>query len=373
MKVAVLHDWLETYAGAERVLEQILKLYPEADLYALVDFLPNDKRGFIGGRKAKTTFIQHLPLARRYFRHYLPMFPMAVEALNLNAYDLIISSSHCVAKGVRVREGQIHICYCHTPVRYAWDMQEEYLSTTGQGAGLKGKLIRFFLERLRKWDKKTAPRVTSYIANSSFIAGRIKQCYGLDAIVIHPPVATQDFKPCADKQDYYFTASRMVPYKRFPLIAGAFAKMPSRKLVMIGAGPESHKVAEIADKASNIEYLGYQPFPVLKEHMQKARAFVFAAQEDFGIMPVEALACGTPVIAYGKGGALDSVTPETGIFFEEQTPESIIAAIEAFEKKAGTITPEACRAQAEKFSEEIFHTKMRAHIKKVLIEKGLDA
>ena len=366
MKVAVLHDWLETYAGAERVLEQILKLYPEADLYALVDFLPNDKRGFIGGRKAKTTFIQHLPLARRYFRHYLPMFPMAVEALNLNAYDLIISSSHCVAKGVRVREGQIHICYCHTPVRYAWDMQEEYLSTTGQGAGLKGKLIRFFLERLRKWDKKTAPRVTSYIANSNFIAERIKKFYGREAAVIHPPVAVQDFEACANKQDYYFTASRMVPYKKFPLIAQAFAKMPERKLVMIGAGPEAHKVAAIADKAPNIEYLGYQPFPVLKEHMQKARAFVFAAQEDFGIMPVEALACGTPVIAYGKGGALDSVTPETGVFFDEQTPESIIAAVEAFEKKEETITPEACRKQAEKFAKDIFAAQMRKHIKKVL-------
>lgn len=365
MKIAVLHDWLETYAGAERVLEQIFRIYPDADLYSLVDFLPDEKRGFIGGRRAKTSFIQYLPLARRYFRHYLPLFPLAVELLDLKKYDLIVSSSYCVVKGVRIREGQTHICYCHSPVRYAWDMQEEYLSTTGKGKGLQGALIRFFLGRLREWDKRTAQRVTSYVANSNFIAQRIRNCYGLESTVIHPPVATQDYGLCTEKEDFYFTASRMVPYKKLPLIAEAFAQMPDRKLVIIGEGPEAEKVAAIAEKASNIDYLGYQPFAVLKEHMAKARAFVFAAQEDFGIMPVEALASGTPVIAYGKGGALDSVTPETGLFFDEQTPQAIVGAIEAFEKREA-ISPAACRKQAERFSERIFQTRLKAHVNAVL-------
>ncbi len=366
MKIAILHDWLETYAGAERVLEQLFKLYPNADLYSLVDFLPDDKRGFIGGRKARTSFIQHLPLARKHFRHYLPLFPLAIERLDLSAYDLILSSSYCVVKGVRTRPGQIHVCYCHSPVRYAWDMQEEYLSTTGKGKGLQGALIRYFLGRLRKWDAATAPRVTSYIANSHFIAERIRKFYGRDSVVIPPPVATQDFDLCADKQDFYLAASRMVPYKKLPVIAEAFSRMPSRKLVMIGEGPEAHKVQEIAARAPNIEYLGYQPFPALKDRMQKARAFVFAAQEDFGIMPVEALACGTPVIAFGKGGVLDSVTPQTGLFFQEQTPEAIVSAIESFEEKTKTITPAACRAQAETFSEDRFRKRLADHVDSAL-------
>lgn len=373
LKVAIVHEWFASYAGSERVVEQILKIYPDADLYALVDFLPDDKRGFIGGRKAKTTFIQYLPLSRSHFRHYLPLFPMAVEMRNLSAYDLVISSSHCVAKGVRPRDGQVHVCYCHSPVRYAWDMQEEYLSTTGQGRGLKGSLIRYFLGRLRQWDLKTAPWVTSYVANSNFIASRISRFYDRESKVIHPPVATQDFEACAEKEDFYLAASRMVPYKKLPVIAEAFAKMPDRKLVIIGAGTEAPKVEEIASKAPNIEYLGYQPFSVLKEKMQKARAFVFAAQEDFGIMPVEALACGTPVIAYGKGGALDSITSETGVFFDEQTPESIMEAVEEFEKRKEEINPVACRKQAEKFSEDLFRARLKDHIEETLISAGTSA
>jgi len=353
--VAIVHDWLVTYAGAERVLEQLLSLYPEADLYAVCDFLPDSERGFLRGRTPRTTFIQRLPRARRHYRAYLPLMPRAIGRLDLSAYDLVISSSHAVAKGVPTRPDQLHVSYVHTPIRYAWDLREAYLRTAGLDRGVKGWLARGILRRIRAWDARTAQGVDHFVANSDYIADRIRRAYGRDADVIHPPVDVAAFRLRREKADCYLTASRLVPYKRVDLVVEAFAGMPDRRLRVIGDGPERGKIARLANGRSNIELLGYQPAQVLREAMQSARAFVFAAEEDFGIMPVEAQACGTPVIAYGRGGACETVIDgRTGLLFEEQSVRGIRQAVEAFETRAGTFDAGAIRRHAETFSQERF-------------------
>ena len=365
MRVAIVHDWLVTYAGAERVLEQMLALYPDADLYSLVDFLPDDKRGFVLQKRARTSFIQHLPFAREKYRHYLPLMPLAVGRLDMRGYDLVISSSYAVAKGVRTSDAQPHICYCHSPVRYAWDLREQYLKEAGLDRGVKGFMAGLLLDYIKAWDRATAGRPDKYIANSNYIAGRIKRAYGREADVIYPPVDTGAFALEEHKEDYYLTASRMVPYKMMPLVAEAFAMMPDRKLVVIGDGPEMGKVR--AKAASNVQVLGYQSGHVLSEHMRKAKAFVFAAEEDFGIVPVEAQACGTPVIAYGRGGALETVVEGvTGLFFDEQTADSIVGAVGRFEQMAGNFEPAAIRENAERFGVERFRREFKAAVDALL-------
>ncbi|MBQ1913719.1 MAG: glycosyltransferase family 4 protein, partial [Selenomonadaceae bacterium] len=326
MRVAIVCDWLVTFAGAEKVLEQIVKLYPAADLFAVVDFLSDGDRERIGGKFARTSFIQNLPGAKKRCRTYLPIMPLAVEQLDLSGYDLVISSSHAVAKGVLVGPDQLHISYVHSPIRYAWDMQHQYLRESGMDHGIKGWMARCIMHYMRLWDVRTANGVDAFIANSTFIARRIGKCYRREATVIHPPVDIGKYSLCADKEDYYITASRMVPYKKIRLIVEAFRELPEQKLVVIGDGPDFGKIQELAGE--NVQLLGYQSDEVLKERMQHAKAFLFAAEEDFGILPVEAQACGTPVIAYGRGGILDTVRPvgeahPTGMFFQEQTAESI--------------------------------------------------
>ena len=298
MKIAVVHDWLVVYGGAEKVLEQILNIYPEADLFALVDFLDEDKRDFIKDKKVKTSFIQRLPKAKTKYRNYLPLMPLAIEQLDLSKYDLIISSSYCVAKGIITSPNQVHISYVHSPIRYAWDLQHQYLKEAGLTKGLKGWLAKIILHYMRIWDTRTSNGVDYFIANSKFIAKRIWKCYRREADVIYPPVDVEAFEYCDQKEDFYLTASRMVPYKKMDLIVEAFTHIPDKKLIVIGTGPDFDKIQKIAQGHDNIKLMGYQPFSVLKEHMQKAKAFVFAAEEDFGITPVEAQACGTPVIAY---------------------------------------------------------------------------
>jgi glycosyltransferase involved in cell wall biosynthesis len=352
-RVAIVHDWLATYAGSERVLEHLLALYPQADLFSVCDFLVGEDRVFLHGREPKTTFIQMLPFARSKFRHYLPLMPLAVEQLDLSQYDLIISSSHAVAKGVLTGPDQLHISYVHSPIRYAWDMQHQYLRESGLEKGLKSAMARLILHRMRQWDVRTANGVDVYIANSKFIGRRIRKAYGRNAEVLYPPVDTEAYSLGTGKEDFYFTASRFVPYKRIDLIVEAFACMPGRRLVVIGDGPEWSKIKATADAHPNIELLGYQPKEVMVDYMQRARAFLFAAEEDFGIVPVEAQACGTPVIAYGRGGALeticglDSVTP-TGLFFDEQSVVAIVHAIEDFERRSFDST--ACRNNALRFA-----------------------
>ena len=364
MRIAVVCDWLVVYAGAERVLEQILKLYPEADLFCLVDFLPENQRGFILNKKTYTSFIQNMPKAKTKYRSYLALMPLAIEQLEITAYDVVISSSHAVAKGVMTGPNQIHVSYVHSPIRYAWDLQHQYLQETGLNKGVKSWLAKIILHYIRIWDYRTSNGVDYFIANSEFIAKRIKKVYGRDSEVIYPPVDIEAYELCEEKEDFYLTASRMVPYKKVRLIVEAFNEMPDKKLVVIGDGPEFDKIKRVAKK--NIELMGYQPFFILKGKMQKAKAFVFAAEEDFGITPVEAQACGTPVIAYGKGGALETIRGDyrdedvTGVFFRKQNKISVIKAVNDFEQK--NISAIKCRENAERFSISRFRTEFRDYI-----------
>lgn len=361
MKIAIVHDWLVTYAGGERALEQILLLYPGADIYSLIDFLPNDERNFILNKKVHTSFIQHLPFAKKRYREYLLLMPLAIEQFDLSEYDLIISSSHAVAKGVLTNSNQLHICYCYTPIRYAWDLYHQYLKETGLSKGLKGLMAKLILHYIRLWDFTTVHRVDHFIAISQYISGRIKRIYGRDSTVIYPPVDIENFGLWTKKADFYLTASRMVPYKKMDLIVEAFSKMPEKRLVVIGDGPDFKKIKTKA--AKNIELLNYQPVDVLKDYMQRAKAFVFAAKEDFGITPLEAQACGTPVIAYGKGGILETVVEnKTGIFFKEQSVESLTKAIKEFEKTQDKFDYNEIRKNAERFGKERFKEEFKGFV-----------
>lgn len=371
MKIAIVHDWLTVYGGAERVLEQMLNCYPDADLFSMVDFLPADKRNFIQNKPVSTSFIQRLPFARSKYRQYLPLMPLAVEQFDLSGYDLVISSSYAVAKGVITGPDQLHLCMCYSPIRYAWDLQHQYLRESGLDHGLKGWLAKWMLHRIRLWDVRTANGVDHFIAISRFISRRIQKVYRRESTIIYPPVDIHDFELQQKKEDFYLTASRMVPYKRIDLIVEAFSAMPDKRLVVIGEGPE---FAKINSKAGpNVDLLGYQSFDVLRDHMQQANAFIFAAEEDFGIAPLEAQACGTPVIAFGKGGAtetisgLDSAVP-TGVFFREQTTAALVQALRQFEENSVRITPEACRANAMRFAPERFRQEFREFVDKAWVE-----
>ncbi|MGP8471958.1 glycosyltransferase family 4 protein [Burkholderia sp. PR2] len=368
LRVAIVHDWLVTYAGAERVLEQIVACFPDADLFSLVDFL--DDRAFVRGKRVTTSFIQKLPFARTKYRSYLPLMPLAIEQLDVSDYDLVISSSHAVAKGVLTGPDQMHISYVHSPIRYAWDLQHQYLEQSNLTHGPKSLLARMILHYIRNWDTRTANAVDGFVANSAFIARRIRKVYHRDAAVIFPPVDVDGFSLNEAKDDFYLTASRMVPYKKIDLIVEAFSRTPERKLVVIGDGPEMQKIR--AKAGPNVEIMGYQPFAVLHDRMRRAKAFVFAAEEDFGISVVEAQACGTPVIAYGKGGALETVLEPcshanpTGLFFDEQTPHAIVAAVDDFERAPQRFTPHACRANAERFSADTFRRRFLDYVEAAL-------
>jgi glycosyltransferase involved in cell wall biosynthesis len=363
-KVAIVHEWLTTYAGSERVLEQLIKLYPDADVFAVVDFLPDSERGFLQGRPVTTSFIQRLPFAKKHFRHYLPLMPLAIEQFELGDYDLILSSNHAVAKGVLTGPDQVHVSYVHSPIRYAWDLQGQYLRESGLRTGLKSWIVRASLHYMRLWDTRTASGVDSFIANSSFIQRRIRKAYGRESRVIFPPVDVAGFSGEADKGDFFLAAGRMVPYKKMPLIVEAFARMPQHRLVVIGEGPDFERCKALA--TPNVTLLGYQRFDVLRDHMLRARGFVFAGEEDFGIMLVEAQAAGTPLIAYGNGGARDIVRPlgacpaPTGLFFDEQTVDSIVDAVGRFVACEAAMTPLACKNNARGFSEERFRAEIAA-------------
>lgn len=348
-KIAIVHDFLYCYAGAERVLEQIINVFPESDLFALFDFLPADRRGFIQNKPVRHSFIQRLPFARTRHRHYLPLMPLAIEQLDLSAYDVVLSSSYLAAKGVITRPDQLHICYCHSPVRFAWDMQHQYLTESGLARGIKSVAARAILHYIRNWDQRSAQGVDVFVTNSQFISRRVRKIYRRSSTPIYPPVDIDRFVPSSTREDYYVTASRMVPYKRMDVIVEAFNRMPDKRLVVLGDGPDFRKISQSASR--NIQVLGHQPFDVLRRHLQNARAFVFAAEEDFGIAPVEAQACGTPVIAFGRGGVTESVVDrQTGLFFDEQTPASLIEAVTEFESMGDSWDVSAIRQNAERFS-----------------------
>ncbi|NES82971.1 MAG: glycosyltransferase family 4 protein, partial [Moorea sp. SIO2B7] len=338
-------------------LQEILK-HIDADLYALIDFESTNPQSYLYQRSIGTTFLQNLPFARNGVQKYLPLLPLAIEQLELGEYNIILSSSHAVAKGVLTSPQQLHICYCHTPMRYAWDLTFDYLRSSSMGQGFPGLITRYLLHRLRQWDVITANRVDYFIANSHHTARRIWRCYRRRAEVIYPPVNIERFPFQEEKEDFYLTVSRIVSYKQVSLIVQAFNQL-GYPLVVIGDGSDLAGIRNLAHK--NVKFMGFQPNEVVEQYMAKAKGFVYAACEDFGIALVEAQACGTPVIAYGAGGALETVLDirqhldsGTGLLFPEQSSRALIEAMETFETLAGKFNREASRLNAAKFAPNIF-------------------
>ncbi|CAN7765353.1 glycosyltransferase [Caballeronia sp. LjRoot29] len=351
MKVAVVYDWLVTAQSAERVLQSILECFPQADVFTIVDVL--EDRSFLKDRRVYTSFIQKLPFARTRYRSYLALMPLAIEQFDLSAYDLVLSNSHAIAKGVLVGPDQLHVSFVHSSLRHARDLQDQNLRESGFASSLKSVLVRMLLHYVRGWDARSANGVDHLIASSRYGSRRIQQAYQRDSTVIYPPVDVGGLSVGIHKKDFYVTVLNRVPHKRVDLIVKAFSQIPERRLVVIGDGPDMARVKAAA--GPNVELLGYQPFDVLHDHLQRALAFVFAAEEDFNISIVEAQACGTPVIAFGKGGALETVIglPDerpTGVFFREQTIESLIGAVDTFEQHSDRFNSTFCRENAERFS-----------------------
>jgi glycosyltransferase involved in cell wall biosynthesis len=369
MKIALIHDFLFECGGSERVVEQILGIFPDADLFSLFDFVPAAERGFLQGRPVKTTFLQNLPFLRRsparVLPYLVPLMPFAVEQIDLSGYDLVLSSSHSVAKGVLTGPDQLHISYVHSPMRYAWDQQRDYARSPIFGSGLKGPLARAMLTWLRIWDSRTANGVDHFAANSRFIGRRIQKVYRREAEVIYPPVDTDAFPIQEEKAGYFLVVSRFVPYKRVDVIVEAFRRMPEKELVVIGRGPEEKAVR--ARAGANVRFLGSQSQASLAKWMGGARALIQAAQEDFGITTVEAQAAGTPVIAFRRGGASEIVRGTedprpTGIFFDEQTPEAVVGAVAELERRCPEFNPLACHENAQRFNQRRFQAEYRTFV-----------
>lgn len=365
MKVALVHDWFTVIGGSENVLKEIAVLYPQADIYTLVAQEETIKTLGLENNKLFTSFIQRLPFAKTKYRNYLPLYPLAIEQFDLSQYDLIISSSHAVAKGVLTHSGQIHICYCHSPMRYAWDLYHQYITDLGLKKGLKGFFVKLVLHRMRQWDVISSNRVDYFISNSDYIGKRIEKIYRRESKTIYPNVALENFELGEAKEDFYFTCSRFVPYKKIDLIVKAFAQMPDKKLFVMGDGPDFKRIQKLA--TDNIILLGYQPLNILKSYLSRAKAFVFAAEEDFGILPVEAQACGTPVIAYGRGGVRETVIQnKTGVYFNEQNVASIIEAVNYFENNSTLFIPAEIAKHAAAFSSQRFSKELAQFIKTII-------
>jgi glycosyltransferase involved in cell wall biosynthesis len=369
MKTFVVHDWLYTYAGSERVLESVLECFPAERVFALVDFLTGPNRHFLRGIPVTISFLQRMPFARTQRRLYLPLMPLAVESLDVSAADLVISSSAAIAKGVLTHGEQLHLCYCHSPARYAWDLTRDYLDSTGVRGTFKNALAQVVFHYFRLWDVASASRVDHFIANSLYTARRIRRIYGRKSTVIYPPVNVARFPLKEDKEDFFVTVSRLVPYKKVDLIAAACARA-GKKLLVVGEGPEMQKVKSAA--RGQVEVLGYQPDNVVVDLVRRAQAFILAAREEFGIAGVEAQAAGTPVIAFGAGGSRETIkgifpgeqpqAETTGIFFREQKPSSIIQALKWFEHWQERIEPQACRDNAGRFDQARFQEKFRQFV-----------
>lgn len=362
MKVAIVQEWLVTVGGSDKVVKAILDVFPDADIYTLVAKKEVCDELGIPWEKVHTSFIQKMPLGTKKHRAYLPLFPFAIEQFDLRGYDVVISSSHCVAKGILTKADQLHICYCHSPIRYCWDMYNEYLEESHLDKGFKSWLVRLMLHPIRQFDAIAGSRVDYYISNSDYVGQRIRKTYRRKATTIHPNIDISNFELCNDKKEYYLASSRLVAYKKIDTIIEAFNQMPDKKLVVIGGGPNLEAYRKLAN--ANVTVMGYQPFDVLKDKMQHAKAFVFAADEDFGMIPIEAQSCGTPVIAYGHGGSLETVNGgKTGLFFYEQTPEAIVEAVNKFEAMGSQpFAPADCRQWAEGFSEERFKRKIKEFV-----------
>ena len=363
MKKALIHDWFSTYAGAEKCVESFTNIWDDFEIYGLIDFLKGtDRDKILKGKRAHTSFIQKLPFAKDKYRNYLPLFPLAIEQFDLSGYDVVLSSSHAVAKGALTHSNQLHIAYVHTPIRYAWDLYHQYLRESGLDRGLKGALAKYFLHKIRLWDASTANRVDHYVANSRYIARRIKKTYGKPSDVIYPPVDVDKFTLREAKEGFYLTASRMVPYKKIDLIVEAFSQT-DKKLLVIGDGPDMAKIRSKAGK--NVELLGFADDETMADLMGRAKAFIFAAEEDFGITPVEAQACGTPVICFGRGGARETVHDgESGLYFMEQNTKELLAAVAKFEQNYDKFEPVKIRENSLKFSRTRFEAEIKSYVEK---------
>ncbi len=396
MRVAIVHDWLQIFAGAERVLARLLTIYPNADLFSLVDFLPSSERAQLANKFAHTSPIQHFPFAQKHFRKYLPLLPWAASQLDVRQYDLVISSSHAFAKGAQLEPGQAHVCYCYTPMRYAWAMTDSYLHSALEGSALRhaAPMITPFAKQgaawLRRWDLKTVGGVTEFAACSQYIQSRIKTHYQRNSTVIYPPVEIKRFDHLQTRDDYYITVSRLVPYKRIDLLVLACTAL-RKKLLVVGSGPELAALKAIA--GPTIDFLGWQSDHAIAALLARAKAFLFAADEDFGIVPVEAQAAGCPVIALGVGGALETVISSrelvkrptevgeslencndsaeiglTGVLFQRQNEQCVIDALQQFEENIHLYTSENCRVNAERFSPNVFDQNLTRLVSRVLLK-----
>ena len=365
--IAIVHEWFLDYMGSEKCVESFTNLFPGADVYSLIDFLNDeDRRKILKGKHAQTSLIQKLPRAKTSHRSYLPLYPYAIEQLDISKAEIILSSSHSVAKGVLTNSKQLHICYCHTPMRYAWDLYHQYINETGLTSGLKAFIAKYILHRIRVWDFVSSQRVDHFLANSRYIAKRIKKNYNRDADVIYPPVDVNKFELSENKDDYYLIVARFVPYKKVDIAVKAFSKLPNKKLIVVGSGPDEQKLKKIA--VSNTEFLGYQSDDELIKLMKNAKAFIYTAEEDFGITIVEAQAAGTPVIAYGVGGASETVVNnKTGVLFMEQTPDSLFNAIKKFESIQG-FDHKSIKEHANKFSRQRFETEIKGFVNRKIAD-----
>ena len=384
MKIALVHDWLTGMRGGEKCLEIICELYPTADIFTLLH-IPGKVSSVIESHRIHTSFIQNLPFAKSKYRYYLPLMPFAIETFDLSEYDLILSSSHCVAKSVKPGPGSLHICYCHTPMRYIWDQFDQYFGK-GKSSWLTETVMKFIRPWLQRWDVKTSRRVHHFIANSRHVEKRIKKYYGKEATVIHPPVDTELFTPVPteEKGDYFLILSAFAPYKRLDLAVEAFNQL-GMPFFVIGEGQDEKRLREMAKP--NIHFEGWLNISQIRSHFARCRAFVFCGEEDFGITLLEAQAMGRPVIGFGRGGALETVIPDnqtwrpeteipnastsqpTGVFFYEQTPEALINAIRHFESIESQFNTDAIRSHAQKFDGSVYTKRMKSFIEEQ-IEKS---
>lgn len=350
MKIAIIHDWFINPGGSEKVTSQLIGLYPNADVYCLMEFLgPQDKKKFLENKKVNTSLFQKVPLAKKYYRFFFPVFPQLITQFNLSEYDLIISSSHSIAKGVRTNKNQTHICYIHTPVRYAWDLRKQYLQQ------VKNVFVKTVLGNrlaaLQKWDFETAKDVDYFISNSNYVKARVQKNYHRNSTVVYPPVDVDFFNTPDSKtarKPYFLVVSRLVLYKRVDLIIKAFNQLPEFELIIAGSGPQKKMLQNSSSK--NITFLDYQTDEKIKQYIQEARATVFAANEDFGITPVESQACGTPVIALNRGGYMETVVQnKTGLLYPNQTTQSLIQGIRKFVEIEKTFDSEIIRENSIRF------------------------
>lgn len=364
MRVAVVHDWLYTLGGAEQVLREILTCYPGADVFTLFDVLTAEDRAKIGFETATTSFLQAMPGIRTRHRSYLPLMPIAIEQFDLSGYDLVISSSYAVAKGVLTGPGQVHVAYVHSPMRYAWDLQHTYLRESGLDKGVKSALARALLHRMRLWDTRTASGPDVMIANSEFVARRIRKVYGRKAQVIYPPVRLSEHTTDLPRGPHFLAASRLVAYKKIEAVIEAFRQLPDLQLVVAGDGPEAERLKKLA--SPNVSFVGFVSDQHMRRLMGTARAFVFAAEEDFGIIVVEALSEGCPVLALGRGGARESVSTlpdrRTGMLFDSADPATIASCVRSFVAQERSFLRSDCRAQAEQFSAERFRHEIMSTV-----------